>query len=120
MAGVGPTKVLTVTNVDATTVFNIHGNGGHRSATFWFNVTGITRTTGTLDVDLRYGAASSAELIVAIKTGITATGLNRLILTSDFDATVPQAAIPEPVWCKLTLVGDTADVAGELWTVYGD
>ena len=120
----GTQKILaSFTNIDATTTLVIDGSGGHSGATFWLNLTAITRTTGTLNVAVGWSPAPSAAPtpvlpVVTTLTGLTAAGLTRMVLTADFNA--DQMAIPEPNVVTLTLVGDTADVAGEIIAAYGD
>lgn len=112
-------KVIgTATAIDADQDAWIAGSGAHGAATFFVHVTAITRTTGTLAVYLRWRSPGGNEIDIASVAGITATGLNRLVLTSDFDAT--RMAIPEPNREDWDLVGDTEAVSGKIYAIYGD
>lgn len=113
-----PKIIGTASAIDADQDTWVAANGAHGAATFFVHVTAITRTTGTLDVYVRWRAPSGNEIDIASVTGITATGLNRLTLTSDFNAT--RDAIPEPNRVDWDLVGDTEAVSGFVYAVYGD
>ncbi len=94
----------------------IGGGSGNRSGTFYVDVTGITRTSGTLDVTLSILTASGVLQTVAAKTGITATGLYKMTLDADF-LTVPDA-VPVPDQVVWDLVGDATAVSGTVEALF--
>ena len=97
----------------------ISGSGAHASATFFVDVTAITRTTGDLDIFLRWLSDDGTVVVIAAAEAIIATGIVRFILTSgEFDAT--RFAIPEPNQIDWDLVGDTTAVSGKVYAMYGD
>lgn len=87
--------------------------GGHAAATFLWNITAIT---GTWDVTLAF-TVGGQSITIATLAGKTATGLFRIPLAADFNAT--RMAIPGP-----TSITYNEAVAGTLTSsviaIYGD
>lgn len=116
----GTNKILdTASAISATRTAFVPGSGGHAAATFFVFVTAITRTTGSLNLEVKWTPDGSAtDIQIGTVTGITATGLFRLTLSAGFNAT--RQAIPEPNKIVWTLVGDATAVSGTLIAQYGD
>ncbi len=98
-----------------------HGvGGGHLKAFFAVDVTAITRTTGTLDVELWWSpdGTTAGGIKVAEVTGLIATGLAQIILEATFDGNTE--AIPEPNIVVWDLIGDTTAVSGNVYATYGN
>lgn len=118
MAGTLKT-IDTASAIVANRTANVMGQGAHAALTVYVDVTAITRTTGTLDVEVRWspdGSATSAQ--IASVTGITAPGRFRMTLNTNFDDT--RVAIPEPNRVVWTLNGDATAVSGTILAHYGD
>ncbi len=96
----------------------VPGGGGHASASFLVDVTAITRTSGTLIVTVSYTAPSGTPFTIAATGALTTTGLFRLAIDSDFEAT--RMAVPEPDKAIWTLICDATAVSGKIIAYYGD
>ena len=113
-----PRALDTASGITADRTQAIEGGGGsHASATFLVDVTGITRTTGSLTVTLNWVSASGAVVQIAEDTTITTAGITRLDLEADFAAT--RDAIPEPIQVVWDLIGDATAVSGTVYAAYG-
>ena len=93
----------------------VGGGSGQRSGTFYVDITGITRTSGTLNVTASVLTASGVKQPVAAATGLTTTGLTKLTLDGDFSS----SAVPIPDVIDWDLVGDTTAVSGTVEAVFG-
>jgi len=115
----GPFIIDTGTALVADRTQVLSHTGAHGAATFYLDLTAITRTTGTLDVTLRWISQDGNTVAIAAITGLTGTGLSRLVLTAgEFDLT--RQCIPEPNQVFWDLVGDTTAVTGNIYASYGD
>ena len=112
-------KILdTASGLISDRTIGVSGNGsGHVAATFYVEVTGITRTSGTLEVEVFVKTAAGTNKSVAEITGLTGTGIAKLPVNADF-LTFPDA-IPEPDEVNWRLVGDTTAVSGRVYAIYG-
>lgn len=106
--------------IDADRTTKVDGNAGHRAARFIVDVTAITRTTGTLVIGLYWSPDGTVAggLKIAEVTGLTAAGAADVPLVAPFAAV--NGAVPEPNIVLWDLVGDTADVSGVVYAIYGD
>jgi len=116
----GPIVLDAATLITADRTNNaVIGSGSHGHASFILRLTAITRTTGTLDVFLRWSPdGGTNRMIVATVAGVTATGNFIIPVTSDF--AVVTGAVPEPNAVFWDLIGDTTNVSGEIIAFYGD
>jgi hypothetical protein len=89
------------------------GQGGHRGATFYFDVTAVT---GTWEVQANW-APTGVVIPLALASTITATGMKLMTLQAPF--TTASNAIPEPtsVLFTETVAGS---ITGKLIIVYSN
>ena len=112
-------KIDTASAIVADRNVKVPGSGAHSAVNFYVDVTAITRTTGTLVVTLRWNTDAGTDVEIATITGISATGISRLVPTANVFNLVTQA-IPEPTEVLWDLVGDATAVSGVIYAMYGD
>ena len=85
-------------------------------ASYWLDVESIARSTGSVDLAIRWRTITNRIISVAGVVNVTTTGLFEIIpIGSAFTATIDPK--PEPLETVITFVGDTTEFSGRIYMI---
>jgi len=115
----GSINVLdTASGITADRLAEPSAGGAHQKANFWVDLTAITRTTGSLVVNLYWtpdGTIAGGQLVATVG-GLIAAGFSQLPIEAEF--ITADASIPAPNLVQWDLVGDATAVSGRIYAMY--
>ncbi len=120
MAGIGQIKVIDFIDAIVASRTKDVSNGAapiaYGKANFFVDVEAITRTTGSVTIQLNWKSANGVVLnITANLTALIAVGINEFTLDPQFTGATD--AIPEPSEAVVVFVGDTSLFTARIYMI---